>query len=110
MVNKMLKKSLCVSSDLPLPRFVGLKNEPEMRYSTVPPGIDGQGAQGGTAPGSVSWTPADRSAYRHLEASTKTVSSGCNKSPSDMLDLCSYLRSGSKLTKSDTLSKNIPVS
>ncbi|XP_039666144.1 ralBP1-associated Eps domain-containing protein 2 [Perca fluviatilis] len=33
-----------VTANLPLPRFVGLKNEPEMRYSAVPPSIDGQGA------------------------------------------------------------------
>ncbi|XP_053178454.1 ralBP1-associated Eps domain-containing protein 2 [Scomber japonicus] len=58
-----------VTANLPLPRFVGLKNEPEMRYSTVPPSIDGQGAQSGTAPGPVTWTPADRSTFRHLETS-----------------------------------------
>ncbi|XP_074492902.1 ralBP1-associated Eps domain-containing protein 2 isoform X3 [Sebastes fasciatus] len=57
-----------VTANLPLPRFVGLKNEPEMRYAVVPPSIEGQGAQCGTAPGSGSWTPADRSSFRHLEA------------------------------------------
>lgn len=46
-----------------------------MRYSTVPAGVDG--AQGGAAPASVPWTPADRSAFRHLEASAeKKVSVG----------------------------------
>ncbi|XP_070816872.1 ralBP1-associated Eps domain-containing protein 2 [Chaetodon trifascialis] len=58
-----------VTANLPLPRFVGLKNEPEVRYPVVPPSIDGQGAQCGTAPGS--WTPADRSAFRHLEANVE---------------------------------------
>lgn len=80
-VNKILKKVIkysdVVAIDLPLPRFVGLKNEPEMRYSTVPPSIEGQGAQCGTASGSVSWTPADRSTVRHLEANLeKKVSVG----------------------------------
>ncbi|KAE8294478.1 RalBP1-associated Eps domain-containing protein 2 Partner of RalBP1 RalBP1-interacting protein 2 [Larimichthys crocea] len=51
-----------ITANLPLPRFVGLKNEPEMRYSSVLSSVDGQGV----APGS--WTPADRSAFRHPEA------------------------------------------
>ncbi|XP_029939679.1 ralBP1-associated Eps domain-containing protein 2 [Salarias fasciatus] len=54
-----------VTANLPLPRFVGLKNETELRYSSVPSGVD---AQGVSASGSVSWTPADRCAFRHLEA------------------------------------------
>ncbi|KAM6939342.1 ralBP1-associated Eps domain-containing protein 2 [Lycodopsis pacificus] len=54
-----------ITANLPLPRFVGLKTEPEMRYSVVPPSVDGQGARSGTGPpGSGSWTPADR---RHPE-------------------------------------------
>ncbi|XP_034529820.1 ralBP1-associated Eps domain-containing protein 2 isoform X2 [Notolabrus celidotus] len=57
-----------VTANLPLPRFAGLKNEPEMRYPTAPQSIDGQGAPSGAAPGSVPWTPADRSAFRHQEA------------------------------------------
>ncbi|XP_060885609.1 ralBP1-associated Eps domain-containing protein 2 isoform X2 [Labrus mixtus] len=60
-----------ITANLPLPRFAGLKNEPEMRYSAIPQSIDGQGAPCGTAPGSVSWTPADRSAFRHQEASVE---------------------------------------
>ncbi|KAM4547922.1 ralBP1-associated Eps domain-containing protein 2 isoform 2-T2 [Odontesthes bonariensis] len=56
-----------VTTNLPLPRFVGLKNEPEMRYAAVPPGTDAQAALCG--PGSVPWTPADRSTVRNLEAS-----------------------------------------
>ncbi|XP_033476600.2 ralBP1-associated Eps domain-containing protein 2 [Epinephelus lanceolatus] len=60
-----------VTTNLPLPRFAGLKNEAEMRYPTVPPSMDVQGAQCGTAPGSVSWTPADRSTFRHLEANVE---------------------------------------
>ncbi len=98
MVSKNQKETICLPLDLPLPRFVGLKNEPEMRYTTVPPSIDGQGAQCGTAPGSLSWTPADRSAFRHLEANVEkkvTTSSSnatsktcnCDKLLSDMLDL-----------------------
>lgn len=57
-----------VTANLPLPRFAGLKNEPEMRYSAVPQSIDGQGAP---APGSASWTPADRGAFRHQEANVE---------------------------------------
>ncbi|KAM4738796.1 ralBP1-associated Eps domain-containing protein 2 isoform 2-T2 [Anableps anableps] len=53
-----------VTGNLPLPRFAGLKNEPDMRYVAVPPGTDAQGA----APGSVAWNPAERSTFRHLEA------------------------------------------
>ncbi|XP_029906275.1 ralBP1-associated Eps domain-containing protein 2 [Myripristis murdjan] len=60
-----------VTANLPPPRFVGLKNDPDMRYSAVPQSIDGQTAQCGTAAVSVSWTPADRSAFRHLEASVE---------------------------------------
>lgn len=71
MVNKNHKQASCLPLDLPLPRFVGLKNEPEMRYSAIPPSIDGQGGQCGIALGSVSWTPADRSAFRPLEANTE---------------------------------------
>ncbi|CAJ1059918.1 ralBP1-associated Eps domain-containing protein 2 isoform X3 [Xyrichtys novacula] len=57
-----------VTANLPLPRFAGLKNEPEMRYPAVPQSIDGQGTPCGVALGSASWTPADRSAFRHQEA------------------------------------------
>ncbi|XP_071343142.1 ralBP1-associated Eps domain-containing protein 2 isoform X2 [Trachinotus anak] len=42
-----------------------------MRYSTAPPSTEGQGAQSGSAPGPVSWTPADRSTFRRLEASVE---------------------------------------
>uniref|UniRef100_A0A8C3G535 RALBP1 associated Eps domain containing 2 n=1 Tax=Cyclopterus lumpus TaxID=8103 RepID=A0A8C3G535_CYCLU len=67
-----------ITANLPLPRFTGLKNEPEMRYAVVPPSADGQGAQTGTGTGtgtgSVSWTPADR---RHPEDHVdRKVSSG----------------------------------
>ncbi|XP_047444078.1 ralBP1-associated Eps domain-containing protein 2 [Mugil cephalus] len=58
-----------VTANLPLPRFVGLKNEPEMRYPAVPPVLDAQGAHCGSAPSSLSWTPADRNIFRHPEAS-----------------------------------------
>lgn len=60
---------MCPFLDLPLPRFVGLKSDSEVRYYSGPAGGDGQGAACGT--GSVSWTPADRSAFRQLEATTK---------------------------------------
>lgn len=53
-----------VSADLPLPRFAGLKNEPEMRYAAAPPASDPQGAP----LGSVAWNAADRSSFKHLEA------------------------------------------
>ncbi|KAM3875776.1 ralBP1-associated Eps domain-containing protein 2 [Diretmus argenteus] len=60
-----------ITTNLPLPRFVGLKNEPEMRYSTLPQTLDSQGPPCGTTPVSVAWTPADRSAFRHLEANVE---------------------------------------
>ncbi|XP_032428345.1 ralBP1-associated Eps domain-containing protein 2 isoform X2 [Xiphophorus hellerii] len=53
-----------VAGNLPLPRFAGLKNEPEMRYAAAPPASDPQGAP----LGSVAWNAADRSSFRHLEA------------------------------------------
>ncbi|XP_022055975.1 ralBP1-associated Eps domain-containing protein 2 [Acanthochromis polyacanthus] len=85
-----------VTANLPLPRFVGLKNEPEMRYPAVPPGIDTQGAQCGSAPTSVSWTPADRSTFRHLEANVDKKEpwspprSPCNSPPGSPLTYRSY--------------------
>ncbi|XP_040896766.1 ralBP1-associated Eps domain-containing protein 2 isoform X2 [Toxotes jaculatrix] len=84
-----------VTANLPLPRFVGLKNEPEMRYSTIPPSVEAPGAQCGTASGSVSWTPADRSTFRHLETSVekKTWSpprSPCTSPPRSPLTYRSY--------------------
>ncbi|XP_035504231.1 ralBP1-associated Eps domain-containing protein 2 isoform X2 [Scophthalmus maximus] len=60
-----------VTANLPLPRFVGLKSEPEMRYATLPASIEGPGAQCGAAPAAVSWTPADRSTSRHPEANVE---------------------------------------
>ncbi|XP_038572497.1 ralBP1-associated Eps domain-containing protein 2 [Micropterus salmoides] len=86
-----------VTANLPLPRFVGLKNEPEMRYSAIPPSIDGQGGQCGIALGSVSWTPADRSAFRPLEANTEKKEpwspprSPCSSPPRSPLTYRSYL-------------------
>ncbi|XP_041791141.1 ralBP1-associated Eps domain-containing protein 2 isoform X2 [Chelmon rostratus] len=83
-----------VTANLPLPRFVGLKNEPEMRYSAVPPSVDVQGAQCGTIPGS--WSPADRSAFRHLEASVEKKESWspprspCSSPPRSPLTYRSY--------------------
>lgn len=69
MVNNDYKVSLFIA-DLPLPRFVGLKSELDMRYSSsIPPNIEAQGAPCGSASGAVTWTPAaDRSTFRHLEA------------------------------------------
>uniref|UniRef100_A0A1A8K5K7 RALBP1 associated Eps domain containing 2 n=1 Tax=Nothobranchius kuhntae TaxID=321403 RepID=A0A1A8K5K7_NOTKU len=55
------------TTNLPLPRFAGLKHEPDVRHPAAPPGPDAQGAQCGSAP--VSWTPADRSTFRPLETS-----------------------------------------
>ncbi|XP_043985260.1 ralBP1-associated Eps domain-containing protein 2 [Gambusia affinis] len=53
-----------VAGNLPLPRFAGLKNDPEMRYAAAPPTSDPQGAP----LGSVAWNAADRSSFRPLEA------------------------------------------
>ncbi|KAK7878384.1 hypothetical protein WMY93_031014 [Mugilogobius chulae] len=45
-----------VTANLPLPRFVGLQSEAEVRYPSVPAGgVEGQAAQSGTAPG-FSWS------------------------------------------------------
>ncbi|XP_068448872.1 ralBP1-associated Eps domain-containing protein 2 isoform X2 [Clinocottus analis] len=52
------------TANLPLPRFSGLKNEPEMRYAVVLPSAAGQAAPSRTGSGSSSWTPAER---RHPE-------------------------------------------
>ncbi|XP_028300251.1 ralBP1-associated Eps domain-containing protein 2 isoform X2 [Gouania willdenowi] len=61
-----------VTTNLPLPRFVGLQIEPELQYSTIPPGADVQGAPCGSGPGSSSWTPADRGGtFRPLETNTE---------------------------------------
>ncbi|XP_022614817.1 ralBP1-associated Eps domain-containing protein 2 [Seriola dumerili] len=85
-----------VTANLPLPRFVGLKNEPDMRYPTAPPSTEGQGAQSGTAPGSVSWSPADRSTFRHLEAGVEKKESWspprspCSSPPCSPLTYRSY--------------------
>ncbi|XP_040896767.1 ralBP1-associated Eps domain-containing protein 2 isoform X3 [Toxotes jaculatrix] len=85
-----------VTANLPLPRFVGLKNEPEMRYSTIPPSVEAPGAQCGTASGSVSWTPADRSTFRHLETSVEKKEtwspprSPCTSPPRSPLTYRSY--------------------
>ncbi|KAM7388618.1 hypothetical protein PAMP_024783 [Pampus punctatissimus] len=85
-----------VTANLPLPRFVGLTNEPEMRYSAIPPGIEGQGAQCGTAPGPVTWTPPDRSTFRHMETSVEKKEhwsppqSPCSSPPRSPLAYRSY--------------------
>ncbi|XP_033821455.1 ralBP1-associated Eps domain-containing protein 2 isoform X1 [Periophthalmus magnuspinnatus] len=56
-----------VTANLPLPRFVGLQTEADVRYPSIPAGgVEGQVAQSVTGPG-FSWTSADRSAYRHVE-------------------------------------------
>ncbi|XP_063736772.1 ralBP1-associated Eps domain-containing protein 2 [Eleginops maclovinus] len=49
-----------LTADLPLPRFLGLKIDPEVRYPVAPPPADG-------STGSVTWAPRDLS-FRHLEA------------------------------------------
>ncbi|KAG7228877.1 hypothetical protein INR49_008655 [Caranx melampygus] len=85
-----------VTANLPLPRFVGLKNEPEIRYSTGPSTTDGQGAQSGTASASVSWTPPDRSTFRHLESTVEKKEpwspprSPCSSPPRSPLTYRSY--------------------
>ncbi|XP_056133163.1 ralBP1-associated Eps domain-containing protein 2 [Lampris incognitus] len=56
-----------VTTTLPPPRFVGLKNEPEPGHSTFPQSVDAQGLQCGASAVSVPWTPTDRSAFRHQE-------------------------------------------
>ncbi|KAL6107602.1 reps2 [Pungitius sinensis] len=45
-----------VTANLPLPRFTGLKSEPEMKYAAVPPRAESQGPLSGTG----SWTPDRR--------------------------------------------------
>ncbi|XP_056893157.1 ralBP1-associated Eps domain-containing protein 2 isoform X1 [Takifugu flavidus] len=65
-----------VTANLPLPRFVGLKSDSEVRHSTGP---DAQGVLCGTS--SVSRCPADRSAIRQVEVSTKKEPHSSPKSP-----------------------------
>ncbi|XP_028260231.1 ralBP1-associated Eps domain-containing protein 2 isoform X2 [Parambassis ranga] len=86
-----------VTANLPLPRFVGLKNEPDMRYSSsIPPSIEAQGAPCGPASGAVTWTPAaDRSTFRHLEANVDKKQwspprSPCSSPPRSPLTYRSY--------------------
>ncbi|CAF94005.1 unnamed protein product, partial [Tetraodon nigroviridis] len=74
-----------LTANLPLPRFVGLKGDSEARFSSGPAGGDGQLAACGTS--SVSWTPADRSAFPQLEASAKKARAGV-KSASSPFQLC----------------------
>ncbi|KAM9385453.1 ralBP1-associated Eps domain-containing protein 2 isoform 2-T2 [Pholidichthys leucotaenia] len=64
-----------VTANLPLPRFVGLMNEPEIQYTAIPPALNGQGPR-------FSWTPADRHSFRHLEASVDKKESWSPQSPS----------------------------
>ncbi|KAM9849343.1 ralBP1-associated Eps domain-containing protein 2 [Aulostomus maculatus] len=74
-----------VTANLPLPRFVGLTNEPEMRYAAVPPSMDAAG-----------WTPADRSTFRHMDASAEKKEpwspprSPCSSPPRSPLAYRSY--------------------
>ncbi|XP_061593907.1 ralBP1-associated Eps domain-containing protein 2 isoform X2 [Cololabis saira] len=81
-----------VTTNLPLPRFVGLKNESEMRYPAVPASADAQGGPCGSAAASVSWTPADRSTFRHLEniADKKEAPSPCSSPPRSPLTYRGY--------------------
>lgn len=81
----MMKASL-LFLDLPLPRFVGLKNDSELWYSSGPAGGDGQGAACGTS--SVSWTPAERSTFRQLEASTKKARTRVKCPPFRLRPVC----------------------
>ncbi|XP_055363633.1 actin remodeling regulator NHS-like [Betta splendens] len=65
-----------LTANLPLPRFIGLKNDPEMRYFTIPPGLDAQASQSGTVPGpgpgSASWTPrGERSSFRRQDSNVE---------------------------------------
>ncbi|XP_029356834.1 ralBP1-associated Eps domain-containing protein 2 isoform X2 [Echeneis naucrates] len=88
-----------VTANLPLPRFAELKNEPEMWHSAGPPITESQGGQSGTAPGSVSWAPSDRSTFRHPEVSLEKKESWCplrspsSSPPPSPLTYCSYLYS-----------------
>ncbi|KAM9762311.1 ralBP1-associated Eps domain-containing protein 2 isoform 1-T1 [Menidia menidia] len=58
-----------VTANLPLPRFAGLQNEPEMRYAAAPPGGDAPPAPCGPATAPVPWNPAERSCFRSMDAS-----------------------------------------
>ncbi|KAM6921992.1 ralBP1-associated Eps domain-containing protein 2 [Xenentodon cancila] len=81
-----------VTTNLPLPRFVGLKSESELRYLAAPASADAQGGPCGSAAGSVSWTPADRSTFRHLEtiADKKEARSPCSSPPRSPLTYRGY--------------------
>ncbi|XP_056589116.1 ralBP1-associated Eps domain-containing protein 2 isoform X1 [Triplophysa dalaica] len=55
-----------VGGELPLPVFVGITHDPEMRYPTHPPINESQPR----IPGSAPLPPADRPFFRHPESST----------------------------------------
>uniref|UniRef100_A0A3P9MH89 RALBP1 associated Eps domain containing 2 n=1 Tax=Oryzias latipes TaxID=8090 RepID=A0A3P9MH89_ORYLA len=60
-----------VTANLPLPRFVGLKTESEMRYAAPPAAAAAAAAaelQYASTTAAGTWSPADRSTFRHLEA------------------------------------------
>ncbi|XP_013856417.1 ralBP1-associated Eps domain-containing protein 2 isoform X2 [Austrofundulus limnaeus] len=85
-----------ITANLPLPRFAGLKNEPEMRYTVAPSSTDAPAALCGLAPGSVPWTPAERSTFRHQDISADKKElwspphSPCSSPPRSPQTYCSY--------------------
>uniref|UniRef100_A0AAV2L275 Uncharacterized protein n=1 Tax=Knipowitschia caucasica TaxID=637954 RepID=A0AAV2L275_KNICA len=72
----LLSLTCCLSSDLPLPRFVGLQTEAEVWYPSAPAG----GGEG-TGPG-FSWTKADRNTYRHVDSAAEKELWSPPRSPS----------------------------
>ncbi|RXN10011.1 ralBP1-associated Eps domain-containing 2-like isoform X3 [Labeo rohita] len=58
-----------IAGELPLPVFVGITNEPEMRYSNQPLTSESQPHILGSVTGSAPRPPADRPLHRHPETS-----------------------------------------
>ncbi|KAG7467219.1 hypothetical protein MATL_G00150940 [Megalops atlanticus] len=58
-----------IKSELPLPRFSGMKSDAELLYSNHSQNSEVQGHQSVAAPGSVLRVPVDRGNFRHPESS-----------------------------------------
>ncbi|KAI1899787.1 hypothetical protein AGOR_G00065340 [Albula goreensis] len=60
-----------IKSELPLPRFSGMKNDAEILFSNHSQNSDTQGHQFVAVPGSAARTTADRGTFRHPESSAE---------------------------------------
>ncbi|KAJ8255938.1 hypothetical protein COCON_G00198020 [Conger conger] len=60
-----------IQSELPLPRFSGMKNDAEVLFLNHSQNSDASGAQFGVAPGPAARSAAERGSFRHPEGSTE---------------------------------------